>query len=386
MKIVLSSTALSDAVKMLSQALNRKNALPILGDFHFDVNGKEVTITASDSEVTLQRTLDCLKESLFDGKFCVPATQLRDALVGISEQPITLDADVEHNSFKVIHSTGETYFAITSPIADEYPMPAQQKYTKELTVESTDLIDAINRCLWATAKDDLRPNLGGVYFDIDGDSLTVVASDGSCIVKTEIFTGADAGKGGFLLPKKAAMILAKQPKSSHLHISYNKAKVLIESECIKMYATQVDAKYPNYNKVIPEAQNCTYQAKLNRINLMNIAHKIEPFTIQSATTSRIALVFGAGDNPQLEVRGEDYDMSMGAFDTMHIEKAEGGISEPLAIGVSAIRLAQVLKCFNEMYVTIYTFGDTKPVVIKESDPGEEAPEITTLIMPVLLND
>ena len=123
MKIVLSSTALSDAVKMLSQALNRKNALPILGDFHFDVNGKEVTITASDSEVTLQQTIG-LAESEVDGKFCVSATQLRDALVGISEQPITLDADVEHNSFKVVHSTGETYFAITSPIADEYPMPA----------------------------------------------------------------------------------------------------------------------------------------------------------------------------------------------------------------------------------------------------------------------
>ena len=162
MKIVLSSTVLSDAVKMLSQALNRKNALPILGDFHFDVKGKEVTITASDSEVTLQRTLVCQEESLFDGKFCVPATQLRDALVGISEQPITLDADVEHNSFKVIHATGETYFAITSPIADEYPMPVQQKYDAELTVESPDLYDAINRCLWATARDENRLNLGGV--------------------------------------------------------------------------------------------------------------------------------------------------------------------------------------------------------------------------------
>jgi DNA polymerase-3 subunit beta len=385
MKIVLSSTVLSDAVKMLSQALNRKNALPILGDFHFDVNGKEVTITASDSEVTLQRTLVCQEESLFDGKFCVSATQLRDALVGISEQPITLDADVEHNSFKVIHATGETYFAITSPIADEYPMPAQQKYTKELTVESPDLYDAINRCLWATAKDENRPNLGGVYFDIDGDSLTVVASNGMCIVKTELFVGADI-KGGFILPKKAAMILAKQAKGPDLHISFNNQWVQIEADYFKLHCRQVEGKYPNYNSVIPEEHNCTYQAKLKRLNLINIVRKIEPFTIQSGTTSRVALIFGAEGKGQLEVRGDDYDMSMGAFDTMSIEDQESCISEPLTIGINGNLLEQALKSLNDLYVTFYTFGESKPIVIKDSDVADDAPQITALIMPVLLND
>ena len=126
----------------------------------------------------------------------------------------------------------------------------------------------------------------------------------------------------------------------------------------------MEGKYPNYNSVIPKEHNCTYQAKLNRLNLINIVRKIEPFTIQSGTTSRVALIFGAGENPQLEVRGDDYDMSMGAFDTMSIEDQESCISEPLTIGVNGSRLEQALKSLNDLYVTFYTFGESKPIVIK----------------------
>jgi DNA polymerase III sliding clamp (beta) subunit (PCNA family) len=98
------------------------------------------------------------------------------------------------------------------------------------------------------------------------------------------------------------------------------------------------------------------------------------------------LIFGAGEKPQLEVRGDDYDMSMGAFDTMSIEDQESCISEPLAIGLDGTKLEQALKSLNDLYVTFYTFGESKPIVIKDSDVADDAPQITALIMPVLLND
>lgn len=382
MKIVVSKTALSDAVKMLSQVLNRKNALPILGDFHFEVAGNNLTITASDSEITLQQTIE-VNESEVDGKFCVNANQLKDALVGIYEQPITLDVDLEINEFRVKHSTGETYFAITSPIADEYPLPAEQKYDKEFDCESGDVADAISRCAWATSTSELRPNMCGVYFDIDGDGLTIVASNGHVIVKTELYVASDI-KGGFILSKKAALILAKQPKGTDLHVSFNQSYVLIEADGVKIYSRLVDDKYPAYNSVIPEEHNCVYNACLNRFSLINVVHKILPFTLQSGGTSRISLEFAKEDGTTLTVAGDDYDMGMGARDTITIEEPEGDISKPYVVGFNGANLEQLLKNFNHMDVTFYFFGENKGVVIKEKDAADDEPCITMLIMPVLL--
>ena len=381
MKITLSKSVLSDAVKVLSQALNKKNALPILGDFHCEVSDKELTITASDSEVTIQQTVE-LAESAPAGKFCVSATKLKDSLVGISEQPITLDAQVENNTFNVIHANGETHFAITSPLADEYPMPAQQQYKYNLTVGSIDVINAINRCLWNVANDELRPVMCGVYFDIDGDGLTIVGSDGRSIVKTVLYVGADF-KASFILPKKAAQILTKIQKGVDLKISFNKLWVEIEAGTIKLHSRLIEGNYPKYNSVFPNQVECVYQAKLHRLNLMNIVNRIIPFTFEYDAAASVAFSFGCDADNKLQVRGDDYDSSMGASETTFIEEWEG---DPLSIGLGGNRLLQLLKNINGMHVIFYLFGPDKAVVIKEADPAEDAPEVTMLVMPVLLND
>ena len=57
MRFTLSSTALSNKLAALSRVINSKNALPILGDFVFEINGQTLRLTASDSENTMHTTV-----------------------------------------------------------------------------------------------------------------------------------------------------------------------------------------------------------------------------------------------------------------------------------------------------------------------------------------
>ena len=96
MKIVVSKTSLEKAVKNIAQVINKKCALPILGDIHFKCytdntaqTGEPfhyIGVTGSDSEVWLRYDLKAeLLEG--DGEFCVDATMLKNALANLPEQP-----------------------------------------------------------------------------------------------------------------------------------------------------------------------------------------------------------------------------------------------------------------------------------------------------------
>ena len=97
MRFTLSSSALSSKLSALSKVINSKNALPILGDFVFDINGQELILTASDGENTMRTSL-ILTDSDGDGRFAIGNHDILEAVKGISEQPITFDANRSRTS------------------------------------------------------------------------------------------------------------------------------------------------------------------------------------------------------------------------------------------------------------------------------------------------
>ena len=105
MRFTLSSTALSNKLSALSKVINSKNALPILGDFVFDIQGMTLTLTASDSENTMRTSIE-LTDSTGDGRFAIGNHDLLEAVKGFSEQPITFDANQEQNIVKISYQNG----------------------------------------------------------------------------------------------------------------------------------------------------------------------------------------------------------------------------------------------------------------------------------------
>ena len=100
MRFTLSSTALSTKLTALSRVINSKNALPILGDFVFDINDNILKLTASDSENVMKTQLD-LTESDGNCRFAIGNHDLLEAIKGFSEQPITFDVNQEQNLVKI---------------------------------------------------------------------------------------------------------------------------------------------------------------------------------------------------------------------------------------------------------------------------------------------
>ena len=202
MRFTVSSTALSSKLSALSRVINSKNALPILGDFVFEIKENVLYLTASDSENVMKTQLD-LTESDGNSRFAIANHDLLEAVKGFSEQPITFEVNQEQNIVRISYQNG--LFSLPIENADEFPMAQSvSENANTITLPNAILAENINRSIFATAQDELRPVMNGIYFDLTPDCLAVVASDGHKLVRNKVFTIKSEQPAAFILPKKPA--------------------------------------------------------------------------------------------------------------------------------------------------------------------------------------
>ena len=198
MKFIVSSASLYSHLQAISRVINSKSTLPILDCFLFNIEGNKLSITASDNETTLDTMLEVV-ESDGNFQFAIPSKTLLDAIKELPEQPITFEVDTQTMEVTIQYMNGK--YAMVCQSADEYPMAALMgENSVSVTIEADTLLGGINRTLFATADDELRPVMNGIYFDIFNDNVTLVASDGHKLVRYRLFNVKGDEKAAFILP------------------------------------------------------------------------------------------------------------------------------------------------------------------------------------------
>ena len=384
MKLIVSKTAIEMAVKNICRVINPKNALPILGDVLCEANQAEKTLqlTGSDSETWLQATL-MLEECEGEGRFCVSATSLLDALTPLSEQPVTILATTESdNRFTLEHQSGKAYFPIDN--ADEYPTPQPTGADSQLIeMDAKELATAIQTVGWATANDDLRPVMAGVYFDIMQDKTVVTASDGHVLMKYTTREDGSGPVGSFIMPKKVAKLLPQMldwKEYDSCDVMFTERQATIEQSNWSLTFRLVEGKYPNYESVIPK--DSPFWMRADRSQLQNSVRKVSPFTNESSMMLRCTI-----KNNGLMIVGEDYDFSMGAEDQVLIESNN---PQAVTIGLKSSSLLAVLQKIPGMNVEVdYTDPSRAVTIIEAIDEEEKSKrkgEVLGLLMPMLVNE
>ena len=208
MNFVVSSNELLNRLQTISRVINSKNTLPILDNFLFQLKDNELKITACDLETTFVTTLK-IENVASEGEVAIPAKLLTDSLREFSDQPLTFRVDKSTLLIEIRWNSGKSN--IPGASVEDFPsLPAlddEKKSTIEITADA--LSESINRTLFATADDQLRPVMNGIYFDLNDEenSLTFVASDAHKLVR---YTRSDVkveAKAAFILPKKPANLL-----------------------------------------------------------------------------------------------------------------------------------------------------------------------------------
>jgi DNA polymerase-3 subunit beta len=348
--------------------------MPILDCFLFQVKGNELIVTASDSENIMQSTI-ALDEVNGEGEFAIPNRTILDAVKELPEQPLNFEVDLESLAIKIVYQNGLYNFTVQN--ADEYPHSQSiEDGASVISLSSAVLVDNITRSLFATANDELRPVMNGIYFDLTPDALAIVASDGHKLVRNKNFTVKSDTPAAFILPKKPATLLKNVlgKDDDDVTIKFNDRSAEISFTDGVLTCRLIEGRYPNYNSVIP--QDNPNKVTIDRRSLLGALRHVLPFASESSQLIRFRLEKG-----KLELTSEDVDFATSAKEQLSCEYTGNAMS----IGFKGSSLQEILSNLNSDEVELQLADPSRAgIIIPCTQPENE--DVLMLIMPMLLND
>jgi DNA polymerase-3 subunit beta len=379
MKFVANSTVLLSHLQAISRVINAKNTLQILDNFLFDLNGQQLTMTATDTETTLITHME-VEEVEGSGKVAVASRLLLETLREFSDQPLTFD--INDSNLAMVITSANGFYNFIGQNGDEYPqMPEIEVDAQEMTLPVETLEAGITKTLFSAADDELRPIMNGVYFDMAADNLTLVATDAHKLVRyktnyTDLKLVEEAETASFVLPKKPAnMLKSILPKESgEVVVKFDKKNAHFQLSNYTMICRQVEGKFPNYNAVIPKES--PYKVIVDRVSLLNALKRVSVFSNQANNLVKLDIA----DN-QIVVSAQDIDFSISAEETVACEFAE----ENIKIGFKSVFLIEILSNISSSEVVIELIDPSRAAIILPFE-NKENEEILMLLMPMLLND
>ena len=373
MKFIISSTTLLRSLQKISGVLSTSSTLPILEDFLFDLSEDKLKITASDLQTTISVELKTdMSEN--PGVVAVPAKMLLDIMKTFPELPVTINVDMETLGIELF--AGEGKYKLVGHKSDEFPKIPTLENTTALTLDSSLLVSAFNKTLFATGNDELRPVMSGVLCEISEDELTFVATDAHKLVRYsrgDIKPGTNAS---FILPKKPLNHLKNiMPFDDKVEVKleYNDTNAVMAFNDITLICRLIDGKYPNYEAVIP-TQN-PFKLTADRKSLLNALRRVSIFGSKSTHQVRFKIT-----GKELVLTAEDIDFSSEAKERLTCSYD----GEDIEIGFNSRFMQDMLSTLESDNVIIEMSAPNRAGILLPEQKDDDPEDILMLIMPVML--
>jgi DNA polymerase-3 subunit beta len=371
MKFIVSSSYLLKQLQVLGSVINSSNTLPILDNFLFELNSKELTVSASDLETTMSATLEI--DSTDKGSVAVPAKLLLDILKTFPEQPLTFS--VQENSTVEISSNSGKYAIAYAP-GEEFPRSVQLDDPSSTIVPAEVLATAVSKTIFAAGNDDLRPVMSGVFFQFSPEGLIFVATDAHKLVKYARTDVKASQVADFIMPKKPLNILKGilGASDAEVKIDYNDSNATFSFENYILTCRLIDGKYPNYEAVIPKEN--PNKLLIDRMQFLSSVRRVAIFS--NKTTHQIRLKIAGAE---LNISAEDIDYSNKAEERLTCDYQ----GDDMQIGFNSRFLLEMLNNLQSDEIQLEMSMPNRAGILTPVDGLDEGETITMLVMPVMLN-
>lgn len=370
MKFIVSSSSLLKQLQHIAGVINANTVLPILEDFLFEIEKNKLTVVATDLETVMRVQLDI--DAKDSGKVCIPAKILLDSLKNIPDQPLAFNID---KNFSVEITSDNGKYKVMGENPDNFPKEPAADDTTSFTLTSSALITAINKTLFATSNDDLRPAMTGVFFELDKKGLQCVATDAHRLVRYKRKDVKCPKADSFIVPRKPLNLLksAIHANEDELTLSYNSNHLFVKHGTTQMSCRLIDARFPDYKVVIP-ADN-PYRLTVNKNDFQSALRRVSIFSNKS--TNQVALNISGSE---LQLAAQDVDFSFEGNERMKCQYN----GEDLVIAFNAKFLIEMLSAADSDEVNLELSTPTKAGLIKPIEQGDDE-ELLMLVMPLMLN-
>ncbi len=395
MKVVIDRDELLRGVNAVLDIVPSKTALPVLSNILIDVSEAEgIRLSATDLDISILCGLSASVEA--PGSTTVPARKFAEIVRELPEEAVELRAESERVTIQRQGDAEGTY-ALMSVSADDFPDLPGEIEGPDMAFSGTDeasedghlLRDMIFRTSFAVSKDETRPVLNGVLWQVGEGRMTMVATDGARLVKYSKAVPASPEGGGTeaIVPTRALNHLVKlmsaggkldrvQFGQNHLmfSLSVSGANGTEGGGGIRLFSRLIEGPYVDYEQVIPQANG-------KRLKVSN--------SLLSPAVRRVSIL-SSSQNHQVRFRLNANEIELSATsqeiggEAREVLEADYN-DEEMAIGYNSFYLQDVLRRIDSDQVMFELDSPVTAGIIRPADQPE-GEDYLCLLMPLRLND
>ncbi|WP_066759644.1 DNA polymerase III subunit beta [Crocinitomix algicola] len=371
MNFIISSSTLLKNLQRISGVLNSSNSLPILDNFLFELTEGNLTISASDLENTMKTSVQP-DEAKEDGRIAIPAKLLLDTLKNFSDQPLSFTIDAGTYGIEISSDYGK--YKLVGQNADDFPKSPELENADSIELSGDIIANAIDKTLFATGNDDLRPVMSGVFCDFSSEKLIFVATDAHKLVRYGRSDSSASKSADFILPKKPLNLLKQNLSGDEaIKINYNETTVRFNFKNIELTCRLIDGKYPNYEAVIP--QENPNVLTVDRLSFLNSIKRVSIFA--NKTTHQVKIKVAGSE---LSLSAEDLDFSNEAKERLTCNYT----GDDMEIGFNSKFLMEMLNHIHTEEVILEMSEPNKAGILLPSSNENSDEDILMLVMPVMI--
>lgn len=271
MTITILKDSLKDALSVVERASSKNPSLPILGCISLVAEKNKVVLSATDLEMGIVYSV--LAKTEKEGGVAVPS-RLLSQFVGFLQEP-QISLEISAQGLEISSKTRKTVMK-TFPAEDFPVIPSIGENDECIDVDTKTLCIGLGQVSPMAGQTSSRPEISGVFFSFQGDTLRLVATDSFRLAEKVVpLTKHQEKELSFILPTKTARellgILQDQTGKTKIYIS--PSQVLFEfavgggQEVVKIVSRLIEGEYPRYQDVIP--QDCKTKVVVDKQELIS---------------------------------------------------------------------------------------------------------------------
>ena len=372
MKFTIKREILLEALNKVSKAISTKNLIPVLAGIKFELKKKKLVLTASDNDITIQTTIESLKDEDFrienEGSIIIQGKYVLDIVRKLQDEFINFEVIED---LKIVIYTENSEFNLNGISENEYPNIGLEESKKKIDIKTNVLKSIVYQTAFASSNEESKPVLTGINFNIVGDILEVNSTDSYRLARKVVKLDKVSEENyNIVIPShnliEFTRILDGDLEDVELHIFNN--KILFKTGNLKFESRLINGTYPNTSNLLPDDSFLVISTNLN--DFYNVIDRVSILT--SDKEKNIVTLETDGNNLILKSSSAE----IGRVEEKMIIKKNN--DENIKISFSAKYMMEALKSFSTENVDLHFVGEIKPILIKST----EDETLTQLVLPI----
>ena len=361
MNVHVKQSQLAHSISMVSRAVSPRSTLPVLSNILIKTDEGRLRLSATNLELGITSWIGARIEG--EGAITVPSRTFTDLVSNLPSEQVAITLDNSTQTLNVRCGTSETN--IKGIDAEEFPPIPEPDLEAGVPLNITNFKEMVQQVAFAASTDEARPVLTGVLLKLDGDHITMAATDGFRIsIREDDIPNAVSHPIEAIIPARALVELSRiiggtGEETLIMTFPADRGQVIFHMDNLELASQLIEGTFPDFRAIIPT--NFKTHTLLSTNGLLKACKQAEIIARDGTNVARLNIIpeTGAANPGTLELSAQSEQT--GSSEIL-VDASVDGV--PLLVAFNVRFLREVLEVIKADNVWLETNAANTPGLLR----------------------